>query len=149
MPLSPLAGKRAPTEILIDVDKLRSDYYSIRPDANDTRQRVAFGTSGHRGCSSDCTFNEDHILAVTQAIVEYRCEHGIDGPIYIGMDSHALSEPAQRSAVEVLAANNVDVYLSAEGDYTPTPAISRAILDWNGHDGNGRRSVGRQLRIWR
>ena len=131
MPISPLAGKRAPEEILIDVEKLRSQYYSIQPDADDPRQQVAFGTSGHRGSAADGTFNEAHILAVTQAIVEYRCDQGINGPLYIGMDSHALSEPAQRTAIEVLAANGVGVFLAQAGGYTPTPSISHAILTWN------------------
>jgi phosphoglucomutase len=137
MAVSPLAGKRAPRDILIDVDKLRGQYYSVQPDPNDPRQRVSFGTSGHRGSAADGTFNEAHILAVTQAIVEYRRAQGIDGPLYIGMDSHALSEPAQRTAVEVLAANGVHVLLAARGGYTPTPSVSHAILSWN----SGRRGA--------
>src|SRR5947209_6268571 len=130
MSLSPLAGKRAPKEILIDVEKLREQYYTIRPDPANPRQRVAFGTSGHRGSAADGSFNEAHILAVTQAIVEYRREQQISGPLYIGMDSHALSEPAQRTAVEVLAANGVEVLLATEGGFTPTPSVSHAILAW-------------------
>src|SRR5580700_10290508 len=99
MAISPLAGKPAPNEILINVDALRAQYYDVSPDAAEPSQQVAFGTSGHRGTSSNGSFNEAHILAVTQAIVEYRHAAGIDGPLYIGMDSHALSLPAQRSAV--------------------------------------------------
>src|SRR5579872_6728208 len=132
MAVSPLAGKRAPKEILIDVAKLQEQYYSVTPDPDNPLQRVSFGTSGHRGSAADGTFNEVHILAVTQAIVEYRRANGIAGPLYIGMDSHALSEPAQRTAIEVLAANEVQVCVAAKGGYTPTPAISRAILAWNG-----------------
>ena len=130
MSISPLAGKHAPKESLIDVRKLQAQYYSIQPDPDNPLQRVAFGTSGHRGAAEDGTFNEGHILAITQAIVEYRRDQGIDGPLYIGMDSHALSEPAQRTAVEVLAANGVEVFLAEEGAFTPTPSISRAILAW-------------------
>lgn len=132
MAISPLAGKTAPADILINVDTLRAQYYAIHPDPSDRKQQVAFGTSGHRGSAMDATFNEDHILAVTQAIVEYRRNEGITGPLYIGMDSHALSEPAQKTALEVLAANGVEVYLAANGGYTPTPSISHAILAWNG-----------------
>ena len=131
MAISPLAGKRAPEADLIDVAKLREQYYTVRPDPDNVRQQVAFGTSGHRGSAADGTFNEQHILAVTQAIVEYRREQGVSGPLFIGMDSHALSEPAQRTAVEVLAANGVEVYLASDGAYTPTPAVSHAILTWN------------------
>ena len=131
MAISPLAGKRAPVESLIDVDKLRSQYYTVQPDPTNPRQQVAFGTSGHRGSAPDGTFNEAHILAITQAIIEYRREQAIAGPLYIGMDSHALSQPAQQTAIEVLAANGVEVFLAANGGYTPTPSISRAILSWN------------------
>src|SRR5690348_1327739 len=128
MAVSPLAGKRAPEESLIDVEKLRAQYYDVRPDPGDLRQQVQFGTSGHRGSAADGTFNETHILAITQAIVEYRRGQKISGPLYIGMDTHALSEPAQRTAVEVLAANGVEVFLARDGGYTPTPSISHAIL---------------------
>lgn len=131
MALSPLAGKRSPREILIDVDALRNQFYDIQPDTGSSEQLVSFGTSGHRGTASNGTFNENHILAISQAIVEYRRDVGIDGPLYIGMDSHALSLPAQQSAIEVLAANGVEVYLAAGNEVTSTPAVSRAILTWN------------------
>src|SRR5687768_1422964 len=101
--ISPLAGRPAPPELLINVDGLRGQYYDRRPDSAVPAQRVAFGTSGHRGSAADGTFNEDHILAITQAIVEYRRAEGITGPLYLGKDSHALSEPAERTALEVLA----------------------------------------------
>jgi len=131
MPISPLAGKHPPVEMLIDVAKLRDQYYSVRPDPANPLQQVSFGTSGHRGSAADGTFNEQHILAVSQAIVEYRRGQGITGPLYIGMDTHALSQPAQQTAIEVLAANGVEVYLAANGGFTPTPSISHAILAWN------------------
>src|SRR5437016_5647178 len=121
MAISPLAGKPAPHDILIDVDKLRAQYYEIHPDPSNPLQRVSFGTSGHRGSASDGAFNEDHILAITQAIVEYRSGQGIDGPLYMGMDTHALSEPAQRTALEVLAAHGAEVFIAVGGGYTPTP----------------------------
>lgn len=132
--ISPLAGKPAPAEILINVDRLLDQYYSVHPDPENPLQRVSFGTSGHRGSSATGTFNEDHILAVSQAVVEYRQSQGIDGPLYMGMDTHLLSEPAQKSALEVLAANGVDVYIAAgsgAAQYTPTPAVSHAILAYN------------------
>jgi phosphoglucomutase len=132
--ISPLAGKPAPADILINVAKLLDDYYSIHPDPANPLQRVSFGTSGHRGSSANGTFNEDHILAVSQAVADYRKRNGIDGPLYMGMDTHALSAPAQKSALEVLAANEVEVYLAtSEGyaQYTPTPAVSHAILIYN------------------
>ncbi|TBR61731.1 phosphoglucomutase (alpha-D-glucose-1,6-bisphosphate-dependent) [Mastigocladus laminosus UU774] len=131
---NPLAGKPAPAEILINVEQLLDQYYTVHPDPNNPLQRVSFGTSGHRGTSANGTFNEDHILAVSQAVAEYRKSHGINGPLYMGMDTHALSAPAQKSALEVLAANNVEVYIAAgEGyaQYTPTPAVSHAILTYN------------------
>lgn len=131
MPVSPLAGKPAPAEMLIDVEALRGQYYSVHPDPSDPLQRVAFGTSGHRGTASKGTFNEDHIVAITQAIVEYRRGQGISGPLYMGMDSHALSAPAQRSALEVLAAHDVEVFIAANDGFTPTPVISHAILTYN------------------
>jgi phosphoglucomutase len=134
MAVSPLAGKPAPEALLIDPGKLLDQYYDIHPDPADASQRVQFGTSGHRGSSAAGSFNEDHILATTQAIVEYRRSQGINGPLFIGMDTHALSAPAYRTALEVLAANGVDVFV-APGDgnaaYTPTPAISHAILMYN------------------
>ncbi len=131
MKVSPLAGKPADPSILIDVPKLVAAYYTGRPDPSLSAQRVAFGTSGHRGCSLDNSFNEAHILAITQAICLYRKQQGIDGPLYIGFDTHALSEPAFKSALEVLAGNGVDVMVDAGNGYTPTPVISHAILSYN------------------
>ena len=128
---SPRAGTPAQPEDLIDVDAVVGAYYDKVPDPDDPGQRVVFGTSGHRGSSLDSAFNEAHILAITQAIVEYRAGAGITGPLFIGFDTHALSVPAWKSALEVLVANGVTVY-TAEGDtYTPTPAVSRAILAFN------------------
>jgi phosphoglucomutase len=129
MPLSPLAGKPAPPEILIDVDALCGAYESRAPDLGDPQQRVKFGTSGHRGTASNGTFNAAHIFAITQAICDYRAAQGIDGPVFLGKDTHALSEPAERSALEVLAANGVAT-LRQDG-FTPTPAVSHAILAHN------------------
>lgn len=129
--LSPLAGKPAPLSILVNVPKLISAYYTEIPDVAVATQRVAFGTSGHRGCSFEKAFNERHVLAITQAICAYRKQQGIDGPLYLGIDTHALSIPAYASALEVLAANGVDVMLAVNDEYTPTPAISRAILTYN------------------
>jgi phosphoglucomutase len=134
------AGQPAGTEDLVDVAKLVTAYYSLHPDPGEAAQRVAFGTSGHRGSALTATFNEDHIVAATQAICEYRAGQGIDGPLYLGADTHALSEPATVSALEVLAANGVRVLLDARGGYTPTPAVSRAILAHNG--GGGPRADG-------
>jgi phosphoglucomutase len=128
---SPRAGQPAAREDLVDVPKLVTAYYALHPDPSEPAQRVSFGTSGHRGSSLTVTFNEDHILAATQAICEYRASEGIEGPLYLGADTHALSEPAQVSALEVLAANEVRVLLDARGGYTPTPAVSRAILSHN------------------
>jgi phosphoglucomutase len=129
--ISPLAGKPAPKELLIDPARLQNDYYDVKPDVNDRNQLVAFGTSGHRGSSLHGTFNEAHILAVTQAICEYRKGQGIDGPLYMGKDTHALSEPAQQTALEVLAANGVETIIQENGGVTPTPVISHAILVYN------------------
>ncbi len=131
MAISPLAGKPAPAELLIDVTKLERDYYQRLPDLSDPRQLVSFGTSGHRGTSSEGSFNEAHILAISQAICEFRKLRGIAGPLYMGKDTHALSEPAQRTALEVLAANETDVYIQEKDGVTPTPVISHAILTWN------------------
>ena len=128
---SPLAGKTAPAEILIDVAKLQAQYYAFHPDPSEPAQQVQFGTSGHRGSAASYSFNEDHILATTQAIVEYRQSQNITGPLYIGADSHALSGPAQQSALEVLAAQGVEVFMSKDGNFTPTPAVSHAILTYN------------------
>ncbi len=132
--ISPLAGLPAPTDILIDISKLQKQYYEIKPDPNNPIQRVSFGTSGHRGSAALGTFNEAHIIAMTQGVIDYRKSQGIDGPLYMGMDSHFLSAPAQRTALEVLAANGIEVYLAKEeGDaqYTPTPVVSHAILTYN------------------
>ncbi len=135
------AGQSCVAEDLVDVAKLVTAYYSLHPDPDDAAQRVSFGTSGHRGSALTATFNEDHIVAATQAICEYRAAEGIDGPLYLGVDTHALSEPAQVSALEVLAANDVRVLLDARGGYTPTPAVSRAILAHNA-SGAGPRADG-------
>ena len=129
--ISPLAGKPAPKELLVDVARLERAYYETRPDPGDPNQLVAFGTSGHRGSSLKATFNETHILAITQAICEYRRQQGVDGPLYMGKDTHALSGPAQRTALEVLAANGVDVFIQKDDGFTPTPVISHAILIYN------------------
>jgi phosphoglucomutase len=129
--ISPLAGKPAPKELLVDVARLEKEYFERRPDLDDPNQLVSFGTSGHRGSPLRGTFNEAHILAITQAICDYRHEQGIDGPLYMGKDSHAVSEPAQRTALEVLAANNVDTIIQQDDGITPTPVISRAILVYN------------------
>lgn len=131
MSLSPLAGQPASQQPPIDLDKLIAAYYDQKPDPAIAAQKVIFGTSGHRGSSLDCSFNEDHILAITQAICDYRQQQGINGPLYIGIDTHALSEPAYRSALEVLAANGVETMIAADGEYTPTPVISHAILIYN------------------
>ena len=122
------AGTRALPEDLIDVDEVRSAYYDRTPDVDDPAQHVVFGTSGHRGSSLDGAFNEAHIVATTAAIVEYRRSQGIDGPLFIGRDTHALSEPAWRTAVEVLAAAGVEVRIDARDSFTPTPAVSYATV---------------------
>jgi len=129
--ISPLAGKPAPPAVLVDVPRLVSAYYSEVPDAAIPGERVAFGTSGHRGSAFQKTFNERHVLAITQAICHYRVQQGIDGPLFLGIDTHALSLPASTSALDVLAANRVDVMLSEHDEYTPTPAVSHAILTYN------------------
>jgi phosphoglucomutase len=136
MRVSPLAGKPPEPAMLVNVPNLIQAYYTGIPDPSILTQQVAFGTSGHRGSSFDKSFNENHILAITQAICLYRLQNKIDGPLFIGMDTHALSLPALKSAVEVLAANGVTLMLSEEDEYTPTPAISHAILTYN----NGRKS---------
>ncbi|MFC5438251.1 phosphoglucomutase (alpha-D-glucose-1,6-bisphosphate-dependent) [Rhodanobacter umsongensis] len=129
--ISPLAGKPAPKSILVDVPKLLAAYVDLKPDPSVPAQRVAFGTSGHRGSSFERSFNEAHILAISQAICEYRQSKGIDGPLFIGADTHALSQPAFENALEVLAANGVRTMISTAGEFTPTPAISHAILVYN------------------
>jgi len=129
--ISPLAGKSAPKELLINPERLLRDYYERKPDVTDPNQLVAFGTSGHRGSALHGTFNETHILAITQAICEYRKGQGIDGPLYMGKDTHAVSEPAQRTALEVLAASGVETIIQENDGVTPTPVISHAILVYN------------------
>jgi phosphoglucomutase len=131
MNVSPLAGKTAPEEMLVDIPALITAYYTESPDPGIASQKVGFGTSGHRGSSFDRSFNEKHILAITQAICLYRKEQGTDGPLYLGMDTHALSTPALASALEVLAANEIQVRIAPNNEYTPTPAISHAILTYN------------------
>jgi len=134
--LSPLAGKPAPAALLIDVAALESDFYNKTPDLDDPNQLVSFGTSGHRGTSLNASFTEAHILAITQAICEYRASQATNGPLFMGMDTHALSGPAQRAALEVFAANGVETVIQPDGGFTPTPVISRAILVYN----RGRKS---------
>jgi phosphoglucomutase len=129
--VNPLAGQPAPAAVLVDVPRLITAYYSERPDPSIALQRVAFGTSGHRGSSFEVGFNEAHVLAISQAISEYRKQQGTDGPLFIGFDTHALSAPAFASALEVLAANGVELMIAAGDEYTPTPAISHAILNYN------------------
>jgi phosphoglucomutase len=131
MKVSPLAGKPVDPSRLVDVPRLVTAYFTGRPDPAVATQRVAFGTSGHRGSSLDLSFNEAHIVAISQAICLYRRRHNINGPLYLGMDTHALSVPAFASALEVMAANNVDTMVDSAGGYTPTPAISHAILTYN------------------
>jgi phosphoglucomutase len=131
MTISPLAGKPPPRELLVDLARLDRAYYERKPDVDDPNQRVAFGTSGHRGSSFAGSFNEAHILAISQAICEYRASQGIDGPLFLGKDTHALSGPAQRTALEVLAANGVSVAIQRGDGFTPTPVISRTILAYN------------------
>jgi phosphoglucomutase len=128
---NPLAGQPAPLDLLVNVPRLVSAYYTGRPDPSVAAQRVAFGTSGHRGSSFDNGFNEWHVLAMSQAIADYRRQKGIDGPLFLGIDTHALSTPAFNSAVEVLAANGIELMLSKDDEYTPTPAVSHAILVYN------------------
>jgi len=129
--LSPLAGKPAPQSILVDLARLEQAYYERKPDTDDPSQLVIFGTSGHRGSPFNGSFTETHIAAITQAICDYRRAHGIDGPLYIGKDTHALSEPAERTALEVLTANGIETILQRDGGVTPTPVISWAILRYN------------------
>ena len=125
------AGQSPPPATLIDVAAVQAAYYSHRPDPAESAQRVAFGTSGHRGSALDSSFNEAHILAITQALCEYRAESGIDGPLFLGRDTHALSAPAHQTALEVLTAHGIEVRVAARDDYTPTPVVSHAILTWN------------------
>ncbi|MFN8157497.1 MAG: phosphoglucomutase (alpha-D-glucose-1,6-bisphosphate-dependent) [Candidatus Nanopelagicales bacterium] len=132
----PRAGQPASPSDLVDVAALVTAYFTVHPDADDPGQRVAFGTSGHRGSAFNAAFNEDHILATSQAIAEYRAAQGIDGPLFLGADTHALSEPATVSALEVLLANGVDVLVDSRGGFTPTPSVSRAILAANATGAN-------------
>jgi phosphoglucomutase len=129
--VSPLAGKPALKEMLIDVSRMEKEYFERQPDVHDANQLVSFGTSGHRGSPLHGTFNEAHILAITQAICDYRRAQGIDGPLYMGKDTHAVSAPAQRTALEVLAANSIETFIQEDDGVTPTPVISRAILAYN------------------
>jgi phosphoglucomutase len=129
--LSPLAGKPAPTSLLVDIPRLITAYYTAQPNPREVSQRVSFGTSGHRGSALDAAFNEQHILAITQAICLYRQQQKIDGPLFLAIDTHALSVPAQATALEVLAANGIEVMLAAGDEYTPTPVLSHAILTYN------------------
>ena len=131
MSISPLAGKPAPKELLVDVARLERQYYERQPDVANPNQLVSFGTSGHRGSSLHSTFTEAHILAITQAICDYRRSHNTDGPLYLGKDTHALSAPAQRTAIEVLVANNIETVIQQNDGVTPTPVISHAILVHN------------------
>jgi phosphoglucomutase len=131
MLISPLAGKPAPKELLVDLARLERDYYEHKPDLADPNQLVSFGTSGHRGSSLNSSFTEAHILAITQAICDYRRRQGINGPLYMGKDTHALSSPAQRTALEVLAGNEVETLIHRADGVTPTPVISRAIIVHN------------------
>src|SRR5271154_2728886 len=131
MAISPLAGKPAPQEMLVDLIRLEREYYQRRPDLADPNQLVSFGTSGHRGSSLRGTFTEAHILAIAQAICDYRRSQGVTGPLFMGKDTHALSAPAQRTALEVLAANNVQTIIQPDDGITPTPVVSHAILVFN------------------
>src|SRR6185437_6806955 len=129
--VSPLAGKPVEPSMLVNVARLVTAYFAGKPDPKIPSQRVAFGTSGHRGSAFDNAFNEAHILAISQAICHHRSRRGITGPLFIGIDTHALSEPALTTAMEVFAANGVDLRIDAQGSYTPTPVISHAILTYN------------------
>ena len=134
---SPLAGKPAPAEMLVDLEMLEKSYYDRKPDLSDSTQFVSFGTSGHRGSSLSGTFNEEHILATAQAICDFRQSKGITGPLYMGKDTHALSGPAQRTAIEVLAANGVEMMIQRDNGFTPTPVVSHAILTYNKNRNKG------------
>ena len=136
MSIDPRAGKPATPDMLVDVPRLITAYYEEKPDVSEPTQKVAFGTSGHRGSSLQVSFNENHILAISQAICEYRKREGTSGPLFLAKDTHALSEPAFASALEVLLANGVEVMVDTELGYTPTPALSHAVLQYN----RGRKS---------
>jgi len=131
MSIHPLAGKPAPLESLTNIPRLISAYYTQHPEPGNPAQAVAFGTSGHRGTSLDGSFNDDHVAAISQAIYEYRRGEGINGPLFMGMDSHGLSEPALYTAIEVFAGNAMEIRIHQNHQYTPTPVISHAILTWN------------------
>ncbi len=131
MKVNPYAGKLLPHDMLVDVVKLTDAYYNLQPDTSIPEQRVSFGTSGHRGTAFKTSFNENHVLAISQAICDYRKKVNISGPLFVGIDTHALSEPAQINAVEVFAANAVDIMIAVGGEFTPTPAVSHAILTYN------------------
>ncbi|MBV9129281.1 MAG: phosphoglucomutase, alpha-D-glucose phosphate-specific, partial [Verrucomicrobia bacterium] len=131
MSTHPSAGKPASKDLLIDVSRLEAAFYEKKPDPADPNQLVSFGTSGHRGTSSNATFTEAHILAITQAICEYRRDQGITGPLFMGKDTHALSRPAERVALEVLAANGMETFIQRNDGFTPTPVISHSILGYN------------------
>ncbi len=143
MSVHELAGKPAPESTLVNVPRLITAYYACRPDIADPAQRVAFGTSGHRGSSLKNSFNEHHILAVSQAICEHRSSMRITGPLFVGIDTHALSEPALTTALEVFAANGVEVRIQKGRRYTPTPVISHAILDLQSREEGGPGRWGR------
>ena len=152
---NPAAGKPVDPSALVNVPRLVTAYFAGKPDPADPAQRVAFGTSGHRGSSLKNSFNENHILATTQAICDHRRETGLTGPLFVGIDTHALAEPALASAVEVFAANGVDIMIDERGGYTPTPVISHAILSYNkGRTSGPRRwrrhhAVAQSARGWR
>ena len=131
MKISLLAGKPVPPAMLVNVPRLVTSYYADVPDPSIPTQRVVFGTSGHRGSAFEYSFNEWHVLAISQAICQYRKRRGINGPLFLGIDTHALSAPAYVSALEVLAANDVEVMIARNDEYTPTPAVSHAILKYN------------------
>ena len=137
MKISPAAGKPADPSILVNIPRLITAYYALQPDVSVPAQKVAFGTSGHRGSSLSSSFNEWHILAITQAICQYRKEQKIEGPLFLGIDTHALSEPASVTALEVLAANGVETMIPEGSPYTPTPAVSQAILTYNSNRKTG------------
>src|SRR6266571_3107122 len=131
MGISPLAGKPAAKEMLVDLSRLEQEYFECQPDVDDPAQQVSFGTSGHRGSPLRGSFTEAHILAITQAICDYRRTQGTDGPLYMGKDTHAVSGPAQQTALEVLAANAVQTIIQRDHGFAPTPVFSRAILGYN------------------
>src|SRR5215469_10730402 len=137
MAIHPLAGQPPTPEMLLDVSRLVTAYYTEKPDVGESTQKVSFGTSGHRGSAFHLSFNEDHILAISQAICEYRQQEGVDGPLFLAKDTHALSEPAFATALEVLAAHSVSVMVDQELGYTPTPVLSHAILTYNRGRSNG------------